>query len=436
MYDILNRINPSIFLLISYILLIAIYKFVIYIKKNKLMIDKYCQLNIYERQSILEILDYMNKFPHFFSKPQKLYIGNPYFKVLKSIRKDHFILYNYYGYLDDIVFPLGGVTVSFNDENFNVKGILYFDEKQIMAQLKDDKQIATEIPCIQMIIEKEICDDINEYYNKIVKKNTNLQESYIYKYLYSFYGRTYSVYKYLYNGPVIEYEKLEKKYLDSFFHPLKKYLITQIKQSIDQNEQILNLGQPVRNLWVFHGPSGSGKQTFINKMCLYFKKNVSKIDLTSISKNDCLRCLNHNNTLFIINDFDVTITELNKRNKSKNYDIYSEKMNLSDLLEFCDIGFKHGLTILAISNDFEKISKLVPQLFLPFRFKPIYFGYPDMETVQEISMYYFKKQIKNIENYEEIIPSSRIIQIAIESKDLDSFETEINKEYLKTKSCK
>jgi len=114
-------------------------------------------------------------------------------------------------------------------------------------------------------------------------------------------------------------------------------------------------------------------------------------------------------------------------------DIDKDSFKLKDLLElFQGAAPMNGLILFATTNEYDKIKKMCPALFRPGRLTPIHFGYIDKYTLQDISKYYFNKKLKiKIPNQLQI-PTSKVIQLALECVTLDSggfkkFEKELDR---------
>lgn len=98
-----------------------------------------------------------------------------------------------------------------------------------------------------------------------------------------------------------------------------------------------------------------------------------------------------------------------------------QKFSLNDLLEiFQGTVPNDGAIIIATTNHFDEIYKMCPALFRPGRLTPIYFGYADIKILQEMSMFYFNRQLTiNIPNKVNI-PTSQIVQLAIDAISLNN----------------
>lgn len=87
--------------------------------------------------------------------------------------------------------------------------------------------------------------------------------------------------------------------------------------------------------------------------------------------------------------------------------------------------------MIATTNKFDKIKKLCPALFRPGRLEPVFFGYVEEETMQDISMFYFGEKIKFYVPKNHKLPTSQVLNIALEfkkdKKTIKEFSAELNK---------
>lgn len=131
-------------------------------------------------------------------------------------------------------------------------------------------------------------------------------------------------------------------------------------------------------------------------------------------------------------------TDNNDANKDKtatttSVDTYAKtEFTLRDLLELFQgpVPFE-GMLILATTNKYDDISKLCPELFRPGRVTPVHFGYINKETLQDVSKFYFKKKLEYYLPELITIPTSQIIDIALEAEfnknPFEFFSLEINR---------
>lgn len=116
----------------------------------------------------------------------------------------------------------------------------------------------------------------------------------------------------------------------------------------------------------------------------------------------------------VTNKFTSQYDEISKLSKVRT------EFNIRDLLEVFQgpVPFEQ-MIIIANTNKFDEIKDMCPELFRPGRLTPIYFGYVNRDTLQDISKYYFDRKITG--RLPEIIkiPTSQIIELALEASQSD-----------------
>ena len=76
----------------------------------------------------------------------------------------------------------------------------------------------------------------------------------------------------------------------------------------------------------------------------------------------------------------------------------------------------NGMILIATTNKFDDIYNICPELVRPGRLTPIHFGYITKEVLQDISLHFFKHKIDDYIPNQLTIPTSQIIELAIQSK--------------------
>jgi SpoVK/Ycf46/Vps4 family AAA+-type ATPase len=108
---------------------------------------------------------------------------------------------------------------------------------------------------------------------------------------------------------------------------------------------------------------------------------------------------------------------------SKPQTVYSTNksdIQISDILELLQGPVPiEGAIIIATTNDINYIRKKNPALVRPGRLTPVYFGYPTMDILNEISQYYFSQALEFVCEDKKIgVPPSEIIELAQKSNNL------------------
>lgn len=277
-------------------------------------------------------------------------------------------------------------------------------------------------------------------------------------------------------------EHLELKFMKPFFHQEKDRLWSVIKNSNINPSYYNDRGQTSRTSLLLYGPPGTGKSTLVYRIAMCLHRNIMSIDLNGLSKLEAYQllqtpglhfsgCTSYKDVIFLFEEFDILIKNLQlKEEKNKYsqdnyyfnmmeyYKCYKYKgekdkndnntqtngkketsftherdnndLTLRDLLEIFQgpIPFEN-MIMIANTNKFDEIKSICPELFRPGRMTPVYFGYIDSTTMQDISLYYFKKKLSIKLPDTMTISTSQIIELAFEAltQSNDQFEYFSNK---------
>lgn len=431
----------------------------------------YISLNVYDTKTIELIMKYIKKYPDFYSKPNNAYIGNAEFELLR--KKDTIDIDYLKRVYDDNITPINGEIIKFHDKNYNIRGyykwlttiVSYPLDKNIKTNKKDNETLNVynlNIPYIQIFIDKKYCLDIIFYINKITTNiNNNLIKLYYIKVLLDNIDNIVQNSEYLmYNEEESDIKTLEKKYIQTLFHSECNKYWNIIKDIHFNPSKLINMGQPARIGLCLYGPPGNGKSSFAYKIALTLGRHLINLDVSKFTKAKLYQIfespcvdgthVNPNNVIFILDEFDITISKLITRKQIKEKIINKliinnkiepnnklaqtnddsqlasiDKLNddstieLDDLLELIQGPVPlNGAIIIATTNKYEQIYKECPALFRPGRLTPVNFDYPDTKLVNEISNFYFQKslEIEGTDLYKYSISVAKIMEIVIESK--------------------
>jgi hypothetical protein len=263
-----------------------------------------------------------------------------------------------------------------------------------------------------------------------------------------------------YNGKKLSLEDKENLYMDTLFHHEKDRLWHLIKNIDMCPEKFKEYGQSARLSLLLHGPPGTGKSTFTYRMAMCLTRDIMSMDIRDFSRADLYHNLynpsngrKYQSVIYMFEEFDVGIKELYLRAKlkekstnrrfdsmSKVYSIegpYKKKGEDSDDYEYdsyCGMDIKSDLNlrdlleifqgpipldrmlIIATTNKYDEIKEMCPELFRPGRLTPICFGYIHKDTLQDISKYYFNQKLDIYIPDIIKLPTSQIIELAMESK--------------------
>jgi hypothetical protein len=420
--------------------------------------NEYLVAEIYEINKLSIFEEYIDFFPEFYSKPTNVCCGDPNLMIQGSNQRVSFLEIS--GKTNK---PINGEIIYFDDTNFEVKGEFSWEAcKIIIDQGTKEEKKSTDIayPYIKLKVLKSSTNDIFKYLEDIRTKVNELKHNHIDLYHVKILNESYEERqsKYImYSGKTRTLEELERIYMSTFFHPSKEILWNLIKDVQYRPEISHMFGQESRIGLLLHGPSGTGKSTFAYRVAMCLNRHVITVDLRSIKKKSAIYNIIKNpnvggygnvtpkDVVFVFDEFDRTVIELAKRqdtkrmivNTSKNENktdekkseiiensseqIYNDNMlYLDDLLELLNGPIPiAGCIIIATTNKYEEIKKLCPPLFRDQRLTPFYFGNPNLETINEISQYYYKRNIEIKEPYNSVVCTASIMEIIKKAKAMN-----------------
>lgn len=440
-----------------------------YFKNINIFNKNFYTLSVYDTNIITDFLWYMKEYPDFFDKNYNLDFGNT-----EYLRPGEWVYYPSF-------LPQNGTDITIKDTLFGITGYIkvkivnyiYGYDKENRPQKRD--RIYFQINISSLPRSSDNKSDIN--YIEFIQKHRQEKTLTITLYGIKYFPSTTEDYPYrtsystLYEGKPMSDKERYNKYLASYFSPVKNEIWKRIEQIHYNPESILNLGQIPNFNILAYGPPGSGKSTFAYRIAMALNRHLISIDLSTlcdlplytiysliISPTRCGLTYSSNQCVIILEEFDRAIFTLNQRQKKRDLLICppwmmkeefmqdkeekkkgkdkkedeegrTKNFDLGDLLELLQGPIPNsGSIIIATTNHYEKIKEILPALFRPGRLTPIKFDYLDYTTLQELSMFYFQKEltIPKIDNIN--IPTSKIIDLSIRYKlanDFDSFQKEL-----------
>ena len=375
----------------------------------------------------------------------------------------------------DTVSKMHDVEIKFDDKFLGIKG--YYVWKKTNKQLKDKDQNVikdlvfkyVEINIIkenQKVIDPEIIfDQMTVFVTNANKDNVRLK--YI-KILHTSGKEMCNHDVEFYNGNKQKFEVLETKYMKSFFHPERDRLWAIIKNCCLNYDFYRDCGQVGRVSLLLHGPPGTGKSSFAYRIAMILQRHIISLDLRFLDKQKIYQilqkpsseyCKSYRDTIYLFEEFDISIKDLHyreqkhqkmetkyydtidkylgndeffdvglpnntnaqdkKNTQNSYYETSKSDFTLGDLLEIFQGPIPYeGMVMIASTNKYDEIKEICPALFRPGRITPVHFGYIDKETLQDISKYFFGKKIGSYIPDRITIPTSQIIDLALESKHI------------------
>jgi len=339
------------------------------------------------------------------------------------------------------IYQKDGEIIKFNDKNLNIEGHYFWSTKDI-EKIIENKIVSKKCRYITIFVTTEynILNYMDQIKKNVEKINNNKIELFHLQVL-SVKGVINSqtiVNGILYQGKKLNMDEREKLYINSFFSEEKDYLWNIIKSVDTDPTYFSSFGQSPKISLLLHGPPGTGKSTFAYRIAMALNRHIYSLDLRdfitkaslylhfknpgSINKN-----IKTNNCVYILDEFDLVIRKANNQIKT---DENRDNWCIEDLLElFQGPVPMYQTIIIATTNNFDEIKRICPALVRPGRMTPIYFGYVTKNILQEISKYYFGKKLKIYIPETIKIPTSEIIELALETKinnDFKLFENKLN----------
>jgi len=395
----------------------------------------YNQLRLYNNMETRTMSFMMAKHPEFYSKNYNVEYANPKYACI------------HYDYLPD-----ANEKVRFNDTKFGVKGYVTFETVET-SDNSSEKEKKRYHKCMVIAIEKGSKIRVQEYFESLQKYQTETRESnneMILRYV-----KVLAPVKKeekctnhcveIYSGKRKNDTERYQKWFGTFFSSQKKRLWTLLSNVHYHPERFHQFGQGARCNLLLHGPPGTGKSSFVHRLALSLGRHIVSVDISAFCNNRPLiyqvvqrpsilgQTLPTDEYILLLEEFDITIDFLKKKKEQLSTPIRAddgkEKSGITPLCYKTERDFEiedlleilqgcvplDGSIIIATTNKYEEIKKACPALFRPGRLTPVEFGYLDWESLQELSNHYFKQKLSFGPINDIKIPSSEIIELAMES---------------------
>lgn len=377
-------------------------------------------LHISEARNIY--IDYIKFNPDYFQPCEEFRVGTINREKLDNMRTFYYYRENA-RVADDIKVP-------FVDTRFNKKGYYMWRSALVQRGIKPDS-IELFYEWIEIFVEKQTCENIEEYYQNIeqfVKKHRETQNIELY-YVQVFAQNVDIAYK-MFAGTKRTAEELENKYLTNFYHPNKNDIWKQVKLLHYTPEEYFEQYNSYQLNFICDGPPGCGKSRMTHLLAQLTNRHVIDIDFiglkTKINAHKMLRnpyCktldrhFKPNEVIFSLGEFDITIIKLyenekKRRKQQQQYNISTQciKMNeqeeekehektqdtSSNVSQDCELAVRdfleiiqgpiplQGAIIFGATNRLPYLKEICPELFRFGRFTTIQFPGPTTQLIQQI----------------------------------------------------
>lgn len=446
----------------SLVFLITLAGFLVYYLWPRKHDSKYTQIRTYRWEDINVVRFMMTKHPEFYTKEYDMVIGNPEARQL-----------------EDLVLP-DDDKIEFNDKIHDVKGYItaeYNDTTTTTTNSAQEK-ISKKNFYLVLAVEKGGKYNCYQYLAEMEKhkKAITEQEDEMELFMVKVMGKTdrsgnredschHEIT--MYDGPSENHDERYEKYMKSYFSKHRDELWTYISNVHFHPEKFSIFGQEARCNLLIYGPPGSGKSTFVYRLAMALGRHIVSVDITALShdRTEVYKVIQKpmineyfcepKEFIVLLEEFDITVKHLKEKNqrpdinsflkakyspKEKKEDngivlppLYSRstrEFELEDLLEILQgpVPIKQSI-IIATTNKYDEIREMCPALFRPGRLTPIKFDYMNWESLQNMSQYYFKRPLTLEKQHEINIPTSEIVELALNASlynsGFDKFQSEL-----------
>lgn len=442
-----------------YSFFLLIFPIYYYYNRKGLFSNSHYKLNVYNTDLLSDVLWYMKEYPHFFDKNYDIEFGNvEYIRVQEWFETPEYV-------------PKDGTKINIQDSLFCITGFInVFVVNYIYSYDKENHPLKRDRIYFEFNIsrDKTLANNYITFITKHRKEKTSSITLYGVKY-FPIKDEEWPVYISrieLYEGKPVSKEEGYKKYLASYFSPIKNEIWKRVEKIHYNPQSIIDAGQIPNFNILAYGPPGSGKSTFAYRLAMTLNRHLISIDLSTCCDLPLhvvysLFCQPYygnrfNSTepkkcIIILEEFDRAIFTLNQKQKKRDMMFCLPWMNnqkiekgekenekdeekeegriknfdLGDLLELLQGPIPNsGGIIVATTNHYEKIKEILPALFRPGRLTPIKFDYLNWDSLQELSLFYFQKEL-TIPKIDCInIPTSKLIDLAM-NNDFETFQKEL-----------
>lgn len=311
-------------------------------KQENINNNKYIKIIIKDKEHIITIMGYIQKFPKVILDDYDTIYGSYHYNDYNK-RQEY-----YYNSITDS-------KINFNDKELKIKGYIQWTINKNFGKMLELKNSEDKNSSSHMIGGYDHSLNVYSYPTLYIEKGdpsitrtnivdkikTKLKKTFIDTVITTKYYR-FDKYDHnngeiLYNGEPVNIEDNEKIYMDTFFHKEKSRLWEYIKRVDQSPEMFIKFGQsPSANL-LLYGPPGTGKSSFAYRVAMCLSRNILSIDLRNVTKKELYKaitnyhigydkCLKPCEYVVVLEEFDIGIKYLYMQEKiNKDRQEYWEK---------------------------------------------------------------------------------------------------------------
>lgn len=406
---------------------------------------KYHHLSLYSQYKMNIVTWFMEQKPDFFAVANLEY-GNRMYRETA-----------------DLFFPEVNSRLPFHDSIHNVRGIISVGVTK--EKSSDDKE--TKIRYLRIMTESSGVKPLT--YFRMIEGYKRNQERECPRLELRFVKLVTDREGYLRNNVVTIYQgekgddaERYKKYMLSYFSPLRNKIWKRISTVHYHPENFQMMGQTATCNLLLHGPPGTGKSTLAYRLAVATGRHLISLNLVDyvsrkrqLYKTLLQPCFDDymyhpSEVIFLFEEFDNTVRYLKEQSKEPEWpklwhhhamgsqlekkkkgseeeeEEKGEKFSIGngrdlklwDLLDILQGSVPiEGAIIVATTNHFDYIHKTMPALVRPGRLTPMHVDYLDWDSLQELTRFYFQQEL-TIPEVKIQYPTSGIIELAMECKGM------------------
>lgn len=341
------------------------------------------------------------------------------------------------------LYPEFETAIEFDDTRFGAKGYISFSSHDVsIAEPKKEKDSGPG----HSINKKQIALKITLRNSSIQEYLTKVQDYVIETESSS--RQHHSIYsngnnnEYTYISKLRPREEREQMHIRTFFSPHLARLWRDLELVHHRPEEIRKLGQTPSVQLILYGPPGTGKSSFAERIARALGRHIMTVDLRADLQIDVMKQVmyypklrnaqaNIKDIVIILDEFDSFVEKMvedaQRERESKKEDKgrsgNSQRLVLRDLLGLLQGPIQaDGRIIIATTNRIRYIREKCPELLREGRLTPVLFDNLDWKTLQDLTRFYFDRDL-DIEPIPRLpVPTSAVIQKAVSCKCNTTFE--------------
>lgn len=287
----------------------------------------------------------------------------------------------------DLTIPFGITNFIYNSYEFSIEHKQYPEIKGLQNDTVKHTELFVNVTCENTNkaceLFKKFIDEANDYCKD--KKDTHV-----------------SIHTYIASIGWSKQSNLHKRNMDSIYinQKDKEKVINDIKNFFENKDRYIKFGVPYKRVYLFEGPPGTGKTSFIFALASLFNKNLSTITFDRKIDDSMFACAMRNlsnDSMLLLEDIDALFIDR----------VSSGNLSFSAMLNTLDgVGRREGQIIFMTTNHIENLDKALKR---PGRVDFILnFGHPSVEQIRTMFDTYFPNQKNKFKEFYAFISQDKV----------------------------